>query len=141
MSTVSSREFVNRRAGVSCSNVTFTFDSEATMQDFRCLSFSSVLVLCASASLSCPVTAGAQVDRSALSGTVTDPSGRLLGQARVIAVENATQLRREGVSDGVGKYEIAELPVGKYTITVDHPGFETLARSPMSSRWLEERAP
>ena len=68
----------------------------------------------------------AQVDRSAVTGTVTDPSGRLLGQAHVLAVELSTQLRREGFSDGVGRYELAELPVGKYTITVDHPGFEKL---------------
>jgi hypothetical protein len=68
----------------------------------------------------------AQVDRSGLSGTVMDPSGRLLPKAHITAVENSTQLRREGVSDAVGRYEIAELPVGEYTITFDHPGFETL---------------
>jgi hypothetical protein len=68
----------------------------------------------------------AQVDRSALTGTVTDPSGRLVPQAHITAVENSTQLRREGASDALGRYELAELPVGKYTITVDHPGFETL---------------
>lgn len=68
----------------------------------------------------------AQVDRSGLTGTVSDPSGGLLGQAHITAVENSTRLRREGVSDSVGRYGIAELPVGKYTITVDHPGFNPL---------------
>ena len=68
----------------------------------------------------------AQVDRSALTGTVTDPSGRVLGQAHITAVENSTHLPREGVSDSSGRYEIAALPIGKYTITVTHPGFQTL---------------
>ncbi len=66
------------------------------------------------------------MDRSALTGTVSDPTGRVLGQTRVAAVETSTQLRREGVSDNAGRYEISELPVGKYTITFDHPGFQTL---------------
>lgn len=84
------------------------------------------LVISAVAASLCAVPATAQVDRSALNGTVTDPSGRLLGHAHITAVEDATQLRREGVSDSVGRYEIAELPVGRYTVTVDHSGFETL---------------
>ena len=86
----------------------------------------SVWIVPALTSLSCAVPIGAQVGRSALNGTVTDPSGRLLGQAHITVVENATQLRREGVSDAVGRYEIAGLPVGSYTITVEHPGFATL---------------
>jgi hypothetical protein len=68
----------------------------------------------------------AQVDRSAITGIVTDPAGRLVPKAHVIAVENATQLRREGMSDDVGGYELAALPVGHYTVTIAHDGFETL---------------
>ena len=86
----------------------------------------SALIVSATLSLACAIPSSAQVDRSSVTGTVTDPSGRLLGQAHITAVENATQLRREGVSDGAGRYEIANLPVGTYTIKVDHPGFATL---------------
>jgi hypothetical protein len=68
----------------------------------------------------------AQVDRSALSGSVTDSSGRLLAQAHITTLQNATQLRREAVSNSNGSYNIPELPVGVYTVTVDHPGFKTL---------------
>jgi hypothetical protein len=77
-------------------------------------------------SLSCSVPCLAQVDRSGLTGTVTDSSGRLLGQTHITAVENSTQSRREGVSDNAGRYDIPELPLGTYTITFDHPGFKTL---------------
>ncbi len=86
----------------------------------------SVLVVSTILSVSCAIPAIAQVDRSAIGGTVTDSSGRLLGQTRITVVENSTQSRREGLSDNAGRYEIAELPVGRYTITFDHPGFKTL---------------
>ena len=66
----------------------------------------------------------AQVDRSGLNGTVTDPSGRLLAQTHVTVIENSTRLEREGESDNQGRYDIPELPVGTYTISLDHPGFK-----------------
>jgi hypothetical protein len=68
----------------------------------------------------------AQIDRSGLSGTVTDSAGQLLPQTRITAVQNSTELRRETVSSPTGTYDIPELPVGAYTITFDHPGFKTL---------------
>src|SRR6201996_4206481 len=68
----------------------------------------------------------AQVDRSGLSGTVTDSSGQLLPQTHIIAVQNATQLRRETISHSNGSYEIPELPVGVYTITLSHEGFQSV---------------
>ena len=68
----------------------------------------------------------AQVDRSGLSGTVTDSTGRSLGRTRIIAVQNSTELRRETMSDETGNYYIPELPVGTYTITFEHQGFRKL---------------
>jgi hypothetical protein len=82
------------------------------------IEFSAVLFLTASSF--------AQVDRSGLTGTVTDPSGRLLVETHITAVQNSTQLQRETKSDSSGNYDIAELPVGTYTVTFEHPGFQTL---------------
>ena len=65
----------------------------------------------------------AQVDRTGLSGRVTDPSGGLLPQAQITVVETTTGLRRETVSNGSGFYSIPELPVGIYTVTIEHQGF------------------
>ncbi len=67
-----------------------------------------------------------QVDRSALNGTATDASGRLLTQTHVTAVEKAIGLRRETVSDSSGNYEIPELPVGVYSVSFEHEGFKKL---------------
>ncbi len=65
----------------------------------------------------------AQVDRSGLAGTVTDPSGHLLPQAHVTVVESATGLRRETISDARGDYSVPQLPVGIYSVTFEHQGF------------------
>jgi hypothetical protein len=67
-----------------------------------------------------------QVDRSGLGGTVTDISGRVVPQAHITVVDNATGLRRDAVSDAGGDYSMPQLPVGIYTVTFDHPGFRAL---------------
>ena len=68
----------------------------------------------------------AQLDRSGLSGNVTDAAGRMLPQTHVVAVQNSTQLRRETMSSPDGSYSLTDLPVGVYTITYEHAGFRTL---------------
>lgn len=78
------------------------------------------------AALSLAVVALAQVDRSGLTGTVSDASGRPLPHTHIFAVQSATHLRRETISSSNGSYAISELPVGLYTITFDHPDFTTL---------------
>jgi hypothetical protein len=82
------------------------------------ISLSAVLLL---ASAAC-----AQVDRSGLSGTITDSSGRLLPQTHVTVLQNSTGLRRETISNAMGYYNIPQLPVGVYTVTFEHQGFRKL---------------
>jgi hypothetical protein len=65
----------------------------------------------------------AQVDRSALNGTVTDSAGLALPDVGVVAVQDSTGLRRTTVTSKNGTYEIAELPVGLYTVTFSRDGF------------------
>jgi len=73
----------------------------------------------------CPtVPAYAQVDRSGLNGTISDSSGSLLPQAHITVVENATGLRRNTISDASGNYSVPQLPVGIYSVTVEHQGFQ-----------------
>jgi hypothetical protein len=96
------------------------------MQKLRFLFSPSLLIVSAILCFFCAMPGIAQVDRSAINGTVTDPSGRLLGETRITVVENSTQSQREGVSDAAGRYDIPELPVGSYTITFDHASFKTL---------------
>jgi hypothetical protein len=68
----------------------------------------------------------AQVDRSGLTGTVTDSSGRLLTHTHVTAAESETGLGREADSDASGNYSIPQLPAGIYTVAFLHQGFQKL---------------
>jgi hypothetical protein len=88
---------------------------------WRLSSTSGVAMLCLVA-----VPGRAQVDRSGITGTVTDSQERVLPQAHITVIENATQLRRESVSRTNGSYSIPELPVGTYTVIVEHAGFKSV---------------
>ncbi len=65
----------------------------------------------------------AQVDRSAITGTVTDDAGSVVPDVRIFAIDPATGLHRDSVSTTDGRYELPELPVGNYEISFAHTGF------------------
>ncbi len=59
-----------------------------------------------------------------ISGTVTDPSGALVPQASVAAVNTQTGARQEIRSDAQGYYSFPSLPVGRYDLEVQANGFK-----------------
>ena len=59
-----------------------------------------------------------------ISGTVTDPQGLLVRDAKVTAVELNTNLSQATVTDGKGFFSMSEMPVGMYEVTIDAPGFK-----------------
>jgi Carboxypeptidase regulatory-like domain/TonB dependent receptor-like, beta-barrel len=65
-----------------------------------------------------------QVDRSALTGTITDSAGRRIPGARIVAEQPTTGLRREAVSSASGAYDIPDLPIGTYQVTCSAAGFQ-----------------
>jgi hypothetical protein len=60
---------------------------------------------------------------STINGTVTDPSGAVVGGARIVAREIETGLIRETVSNANGLYVLTSLKPTRYTVTVDARGF------------------
>lgn len=68
----------------------------------------------------------AQVDRAALTGTITDPSGGAVNGATILAVSAANGLRREARSAASGTYQMPGLPVGTYQLTVSKDGFHSV---------------
>ena len=58
----------------------------------------------------------AQLSGTGLTGTVTDATGGVVADVQVLAIQDATGLRRETVSSGQGTYEITELPVGAFDV-------------------------
>jgi hypothetical protein len=68
----------------------------------------------------------AQVDRAALSGTVTDATRATIAGAEVTIVSGATGFRRTGLTGAGGAYQLPGLPVGQYTVSVAKQGFNTV---------------
>ena len=67
----------------------------------------------------------AQSDTSSLSGTVTDPTGAVVSNAKVTAKNEATGAQRNAITNNAGAYTITNLPSGSYTVTVEAQSFQT----------------
>jgi hypothetical protein len=61
----------------------------------------------------------------AITGTVSDPSGAVVSDATVKAVNLATNLQVVARTKTNGAFEIPDLPVGTYRVTVTKDGFKT----------------
>lgn len=72
-----------------------------------------------------PVIALAQVDRTAITGTVTDPQGNRVPRCRVRVIERGTGFQRETLTTSQGSYELPGLPPGVYSVQFVKDGFST----------------
>src|SRR5579862_6644828 len=70
-------------------------------------------------------TAYAQVDRAVLEGTVSDPTGGVIGKATVKVLAVETGLIQEQQTNSKGYYRFPGLAVGGYTVTTSSSGFKT----------------
>ena len=71
----------------------------------------------------------AQLDRGALTGTITDATGSVIPNAAMIVQNTATGVQYETASSAAGQYTMPNLPAGPYRITVTYPGMKQLVRS------------
>jgi len=67
----------------------------------------------------------AQQTLGGITGTVTDKSGSVLPDTTVTIVGDQTSLTRVQKTNGNGAYDFVNLPIGTYTVTVGHEGFQT----------------
>jgi len=67
----------------------------------------------------------AQTERTYLTGAVVDPQGNRVPQAKVVAVQDATGLKRKTETTSQGTYQLADLPPGVFTIQFSKEGFST----------------
>lgn len=82
------------------------------------------------AALSClAVLTTAQSVTGRISGTVTDSTGGVVAEVRVILVNQSTQLARTVTTSEAGFFSAPNLPVGNYTVTVEKEGFRKVVRS------------
>src|SRR6266851_435470 len=66
-----------------------------------------------------------QIQNGQFTGTVTDPSGAAIANAKVIVTNVGTNLSVTTTTDQTGLYKFNELPVGTYRITAEAQGFKT----------------
>ncbi len=67
----------------------------------------------------------AQQTLGGITGTVSDISGSVLPDTSVTIVGDQTKLTRTQKTNGNGAYDFVNLPIGTYTVTVTHDGFQT----------------
>jgi len=84
---------------------------------FRC---SFVLACC-----SCTLPAFAQQTLGSLNGTIVDPSGAAIPAATVKVTDAAINVTASTTTQRTGFFQIFNLPVGTYVVSVSHDGFET----------------
>ena len=68
----------------------------------------------------------AQVDRTTITGIVTDQQGNLVPQCEVWAMENGTGFERRTLTTSQGNYELPGLPPGVYSVRFIKSGFAKL---------------
>jgi hypothetical protein len=72
------------------------------------------------------VLAAAQTSRGTVTGTVTDPSGGVVGGASVELSHIATGVRRMAITNSAGIYRVDAVDLGKYELRVAHAGFKVI---------------
>jgi hypothetical protein len=85
----------------------------------------SVLIVCAAL---VPLPAGAQYNTGSISGIVWDPQRHVVQNARVVATSATTGFTVERRTDAEGRFFLAALPIGTFSLTVDSPGFSAFRR-------------
>ena len=67
----------------------------------------------------------AQRTLGGITGTITDASGGAISSANVTVVGESTQLTRTATTNETGVYAFVNLPIGNYTVTMTHDGYDS----------------
>ncbi|SEG62937.1 Carboxypeptidase regulatory-like domain-containing protein [Bryocella elongata] len=62
-----------------------------------------------------------------IQGTVTDPAGAIIPNAKITLTAEATKVTQVIQTDSQGAYVFPNIPIGSYTVSVAAPGFQTFA--------------
>jgi hypothetical protein len=100
------------------------------MTSLACTRLSAFIVITICFALSLP--AWAQKDTGSIVGTVNDQSGALIANARVQITDIERGSTFEAKTNVSGEYVASPLRVGRYTVTVEHPGFKKAISVPVS---------
>jgi hypothetical protein len=70
----------------------------------------------------------AQSTNASITGRVTDPSKALIADAKITAINTATNFRYETTTNASGEYYLTNLPPGPYRLEIEKPGFKKLIK-------------
>jgi hypothetical protein len=70
----------------------------------------------------------AQETTSSITGTLTDSTGAVMPNVRVVATQVSTNISRSALTGASGDFLIPLLQPGVYLVTIGHPGFKTYVR-------------
>jgi hypothetical protein len=87
--------------------------------------------------VSLSVPARAQETRARITGVVTDGQGSIVPGVTVTALNTATNVATEGVTNSSGNFTIQQLTPGPYKVTASLQGFKTFAREGIVLRTAE----
>jgi hypothetical protein len=73
-----------------------------------------------------------QSNQAAISGVVSDLQGAVIPGAKVTITNLGTDVPSSAITNQAGFYSIPNLPVGAYTLTVEHQGFRRYVRQGLS---------
>jgi len=73
----------------------------------------------------------AQSTNAGLSGRVTDPSKALIGDAKIAAINTATNFRYDTTTNSSGEYYLTNLPPGLYRLEIEKLGFKKIIKPDM----------
>jgi hypothetical protein len=90
----------------------------------------TLLYLCLLGALACGFTLMAQDVTGTIGGTILDPSGAAVPQAKVIVTNiDKNQVVNTITTDATGVYAATFLPIGNYSVRVEASGFKTNTRT------------
>src|SRR6266567_1044192 len=81
-----------------------------------------------------------QAGKAELFGAILDPTGLPIANAKVQAIEQATEAAFAPASDERGVCRLLGLPPGQYVLTVEQPGFRTYRQSGITLRIADQTA-
>ncbi len=74
-------------------------------------------------------TAGAQDVFGRISGTITDPTGAVVPNAKVTITNEATKVKRSADTDEAGFFVVPNIIAASYSVTAEQKGFKTITKT------------
>src|SRR6266700_2682010 len=90
----------------------------------------SIRVIFVALLLCCGIALEAQTITGSVNGTVTDPTGAVIPNAKVTATNVDTGIETPSTTNSDGIYNIPFLQIGNYKLTIEVPGFATATYGP-----------